>query len=190
MTSQTFVITGFGRQKVFVPVGRCIYCGAGDCALGDEHIIPQALGGNMILPAASCHDCERIVGGQLEGWLLHKTKGMFAAARLRLEFKSKRPKNRPKSLPYTIIGRDGIARTVEVPAKKVPKHWIAFVTKDLPGIIVGRKPKDPALGAVYAMYDAKDLAGIAQPGEQIRFSGSGDGRDLRASSRKSGTQCP
>ena len=60
----------------------------------------------------------------------------------------------------------------------MPKHWIAFVTKDLPGIIVGRKPKDPALGAVYAMYDAKDLAGIAQPGEQIRFSGSGDGRDL------------
>jgi hypothetical protein len=62
-----FIIEEFGRQKVFPPVKCCIYCGAQDCKLGDEHIIPQALGGNMILPAAACRECERMVGSQLEG---------------------------------------------------------------------------------------------------------------------------
>ena len=110
--------------------------------------------------------------------MLHKTKGMFAALRLRFDYKSKRPKDRPKSLPYTIVGTDGIVRTVDVPAKKVPRHWIAFVTADSPGVIVGRERNEVARVSVYSMFDPADFAKIAQPGEQIRFAGSGEGRDL------------
>jgi hypothetical protein len=103
---------------------------------------------------------------------------MFAALRLRLDYKSKRPKERPKSLPYTIIGADGVSRTVEVPAKKVPRHWIAFVTADSPGVIVGRKPGDGAFFSEYSMFDQKDFAALVNPGERILFSGAGEARDL------------
>ena len=178
-SESTVIVAGHGRQKVFATVGRCIYCGAQDCDLGDEHIIPQALGGNLILPAASCRDCEREVGSKLEGRLTHKTDGMFAALRLRLEFKSKRPKDRPKSLPYAVISRDGLTRrTVDVPAKKVPRHWLAFVTTTEPGIIAGRGRTDPSLAAVYAMYNTQDFVGIGQPGESVQLTGKGEGRDL------------
>ncbi len=37
------------------PIGRCIYCG-GRKGLLDEHIIPYGLGGNLVLPEASCKD--------------------------------------------------------------------------------------------------------------------------------------
>ena len=174
------IVTGFGRQKVFAPVGRCIYCGAGECDLGDEHIIPQALGGNMILPAACCRDCERIVGAQLEGRILHKTKGPFAALRLRLDFKSKRPKDRPKSLPFRVTGHDGIVRTVKIQANRVPKYWLAYVTETSPGIIVGRQPSDVARGAAYWMIDTDDMKALSDYGTQITISGAGDGRDLAA----------
>ena len=60
----SIVVTGFGRQKVYPPVGRCIYCFASNCNLGDEHIIPQALGGNIILHGASCSACDKIIGAR------------------------------------------------------------------------------------------------------------------------------
>ena len=178
LETTSIVVEGFGRQKVFPAVGRCIYCGAKDTSLGDEHIIPQALGGNMILPAASCRECEHIVGAQLEGRLLHKTKGMFAAVRLRFEFKSKRPKDRPKSLPYRVIGRDGVARVIDVPAKKVPRHWMAFITNASPGIIAGRGRQDVVGGGTYPMYDPSDFARLIRPGEKIQFTGSGTAGEL------------
>jgi HNH endonuclease len=37
-------------------VGVCIYCGSTN-QLEDEHIVPFGLGGNAILPAASCRTC-------------------------------------------------------------------------------------------------------------------------------------
>src|SRR5712672_2024078 len=44
----------------FDPVGRCIYCGATGVDLRDEHIVPLSLNGTMILPRASCRECEKI----------------------------------------------------------------------------------------------------------------------------------
>lgn len=46
-----------GRR--YSPVGRCIYCGSGGGSKGlsDEHMIPFSLGGNAILPKASCAAC-------------------------------------------------------------------------------------------------------------------------------------
>jgi hypothetical protein len=82
----SIVVEGFGRQRVYPPVGRCIYCLAMASDLGDEHIIPQALGGNIILRSASCRHCEKIIGGGFEQRLTHKTKGMFAAIRLRHDY--------------------------------------------------------------------------------------------------------
>jgi hypothetical protein len=40
--------------KQYAPVGKCIYCGEINNALSNEHIIPYALGGSLVLPRASC----------------------------------------------------------------------------------------------------------------------------------------
>lgn len=50
----------------FQPVGKCIYCGASRYSvarrvLGDEHIVPEGLGGDSVLPRSSCFKCEQII---------------------------------------------------------------------------------------------------------------------------------
>ena len=45
----------------FDPVGQCIYCGSTE-KLTKEHIVPFALGGNLILPESSCRECARVTG--------------------------------------------------------------------------------------------------------------------------------
>jgi hypothetical protein len=48
-------------SKVYNPVGRCIYCGAGPgTRLSREHIVPIGLGGGLVLPKASCESCSKI----------------------------------------------------------------------------------------------------------------------------------
>ncbi|HEY1864732.1 MAG TPA: HNH endonuclease, partial [Roseiarcus sp.] len=166
-----FIVKGFGRQRVFQPVNRCIYCFESNVPLGDEHIIPQALGGNMILPNASCRVCERIIGSSLEGSLTNKTVGMFAATRLRAGFKSRRPKERPKSLPHTITGLDGQKRIINIPANKVPRRWANYITLGSPGIIMGRSRYEPWPATFQWQVSQEDLADILQPGESITFDG-------------------
>jgi hypothetical protein len=172
------VVKGFGRQKVYPPVGRCIYCFATDCDLGDEHIIPQALGGNIVLRDACCPTCERIIGAGLEGILMHKTKGIFAAMRLRMDYKSKRPKDRPLSLPYTIISKDGVRKIVDVPAKMVPRHWTTYTTLTSPGVIIGRLPDAEANINVFEQYLENDFAKIASQGESVQFQTAIRARDF------------
>lgn len=47
------------RGSVYYPSkGVCIYCGAVDVPLRDEHIVPYALGGTHVLRQASCARCE------------------------------------------------------------------------------------------------------------------------------------
>ncbi len=43
----------------YLPVGRCICCGRArpEMALEEEHIIPLAINGGLILPDASCRRC-------------------------------------------------------------------------------------------------------------------------------------
>jgi hypothetical protein len=151
-----------------------------DCGLGDEHIIPQALGGNIILQSASCGCCEKIIGGGFEQRLTHKTKGMFAAMRLRHAYKSKRPKNRPTSLPFTFIDRYGFSRRIKIPAKLVPRYWLTWVMAQSPGIILGLPPEAPALGAAYWQWHEQDIKDLAKwyPGYRIKLEGAGEIRDL------------
>src|SRR4051794_27690090 len=49
------------RARTYPAVGRCIYCDAqlGDAVLTTEHIIPESLGGMLVLPEASCTDCQK-----------------------------------------------------------------------------------------------------------------------------------
>ena len=67
-------------------VRHCIYCGetkllAGVSKFGDEHIIPLALGGNLILPEASCKICERIINREIETPVLSQEWGYLRSKR-------------------------------------------------------------------------------------------------------------
>ena len=75
----------------------CIYCGKKD-DLTDEHIVPFALGGNLILPDASCTSCNNITR-DFEQKVL---RGFMHNARIAGKFPTRRPKERPATIPIQI----------------------------------------------------------------------------------------
>jgi hypothetical protein len=75
-------------------VGFCIYCGSNE-SLSDEHVIPFALGGNAILEKASCKRCSKITS-EFERRVL---RGFMLEARTAARFPTRRPKERPTTLP-------------------------------------------------------------------------------------------
>lgn len=78
-------------------VGRCIYCGSAD-KLSDEHIIPYALGGEWLLPKASCSECSKITSA-FEGEFARTILGPL---RMLYNMPTRRPKDRPKHLPLKV----------------------------------------------------------------------------------------
>lgn len=89
--------------KKYKPVGRCIYCGVTKYSkdkvqLSDEHIIPFALGGKLVLPNSSCERCADVTSS-LERYICKK---MLSNPRTIAQFPTRRPKDRPKTLPVRI----------------------------------------------------------------------------------------
>ncbi len=95
-------------------VGECVYCGATD-DLRDEHIIPFGLGGNIILPDATCGRCARITSAFEQRVL----RGFMHRARSTGRFPTRRPRMRPQTHIVTLL-RDGIATEAQVPADQEP----------------------------------------------------------------------
>jgi len=82
-----------GRR--YAAVGRCIYCGSdgGPKGLSDEHMMPFSLGGDAILPKASCSECATETS-KIE---------MYLARNIFREFRSHvGAPSRKKSLPSTL----------------------------------------------------------------------------------------
>lgn len=118
---------------------RCIYCGETDKLLSDEHILPFALGGNHVIPRASCPSCAKITA-KVENFCM---RSMFGPARILLGLPTRRPKQRPKTLPITLVMPDGKDRTIDVPAEE---HPISFGVIEFPPakIIRGLPPDERA----------------------------------------------
>lgn len=114
------------------PVGSCIYCGATD-QLTDEHIIPVALAGRIVLPDASCRKCAGITS-DFEQRVL---RGFMLDARTAGGYPTRRPKKRPQSLPLQ-IERDGAFEQVELMPKEHPA-LLVLPLLDPPGVLAGRK---------------------------------------------------
>ncbi len=128
--------------KVYQPVWHCIYCGTAPArkgALGKEHIIPQGLGGTMILPRASCRLCEDITKS-FERECLRK---MFREVRghLNIPAKPRRPEERPSEfrIGFTQKGDEKNRRWLDIP---IEAHPFSFSMPGLPvaGILEGREP--------------------------------------------------
>lgn len=98
------------------PVGFCIYCGALDQTLSDEHVVPYSFGGSGVLPKASCKACAKITS-QFEQFCARTMLGPF---RVRIGAPTRRPKQRPKKLNLGLIDEDGAHRDVEIPSGDHP----------------------------------------------------------------------
>src|SRR6266478_5809071 len=90
--------------------GLCIYCGRTE-ELTDEHVVPFALGGNLILPDASCSECNKITSAFEQRVL----RGFMQHARVAGHFPTRRPKERPTTIPIE-IKQDGQFKTVRLPS--------------------------------------------------------------------------
>ena len=122
--------------KTYGPVGECIYCGVGEWSpgtarkLGDEHIIPEGLGGKLVLPEASCKSCEKETSRFELEWL----RSAYYAARVQknLGKKKKRP---PTHLPLKV---EVAGRTVvkQIRIDKYPA-MVATLLFDRPGVLLG-----------------------------------------------------
>ena len=97
-------------------IGYCIYCGSTSGPLSDEHIVPYSLGGDSILQGASCTAC----ADTTSRFELHIARRQLGPFRVRSELPTRRPNERPKSLPLGILDKEGKERVIEVDPQKHP----------------------------------------------------------------------
>ena len=121
-------------RYAYPPVGRCIYCGATE-NLSEEHIIPYALDGHLVLPDASCSKC----AGITKKFEQICAREMFGPLRIRLKLNTRRKKQRPKHLPIVTFDDQGNSKTVTVSSEKFPRVCLGLKLP-LPGIMLGQKP--------------------------------------------------
>jgi hypothetical protein len=123
--------------------GRCIYCGerhyreANDRKLGDEHVIAEALGGNLIIEEAACQQCERRINDFEQSIL----KTILYAPRVHLGIRRKRRKRGHDTIKVQgkVAGKD-----VEIflPIKNIPV--LLFLLRLGPPGILNNRPADVA----------------------------------------------
>ncbi len=114
-------------------VGECIYCGETEGKLTDEHIIAYALGGNRILPKASCNVCQTATS-KAERAVLHD---MLIQVRTQLGLPS-RKKSLPAKMPLIVQYGDE-EKVFELEKAKHPT-MAAFLLTPLPGALGGEAP--------------------------------------------------
>jgi hypothetical protein len=127
----------------YKPVWCCIYCSNGVIneatkrLLGKEHIIAFGLGGNLVLPRASCQNCGRITG-MVEEKCQHMILGQ---TRIRLGLPTRHPNDRPSQLALVFRHADG-----RLEQKKVHPSDFPLIIPGLrlppPGILTGENPHD------------------------------------------------
>ena len=138
------------QERIYPSVGICIYCGSdtyahgSDRKLGDEHIVPEGLGGRLILKEASCKACETITSQAELEWL----RGSFYAARVHKGF-GKKKKRTPLFLPLKVL-TNGEVVTKTVPLEEYPPMVVTLLF-DTPEILLDLDPVDKVLSGGVAI---------------------------------------
>jgi hypothetical protein len=153
--------------------GRCIYCGAETYSaerakpLGEEHIIPEGIGGPLILRDASCKECETIIG-KTESKIIN---GIFAAPRrfLSVSTGSKGLQSRVKL--KTIV--NGNVKEVHLP---LSEHPVILTLPQLmaPGVLYDRLDNESGIGGLWTKgfnFDPEALASAERKEGVIEFDG-------------------
>jgi hypothetical protein len=114
-------------NRVYRPVGHCIYCGARD-NLEREHVLPFGLSGTAVLPKSSCRRCAAITGAVEEDLL----RGAFWPLRIYRDLKSRtRHESAPKKFPVSVVrGEETEQEFVEIGALPI---MLPFPLFPLPG---------------------------------------------------------
>ena len=98
-------------------VGECIYCASTKEPLTKEHAVPYGLNGPWTLLAASCAGCSDIKHRFERDTL----KGLYPAIRAVLAMQTRRPKERPRTLPL-VLENQGVRRTKDVTLTEFPLY--------------------------------------------------------------------
>jgi len=138
-------------SKYYSAVGQCIYCGATEYEkdsfrkLGDEHIIPEGLGGIAVLKEASCKDCERTIN-LFEQPII---RGTYQVARKLIGVKSKKKRRNNLVDPIRLrVKTQNNERLIEVPIEDYP-GLIVTLTFHQPRILSGAQlTPEPISGGV------------------------------------------
>jgi hypothetical protein len=132
-------------------IGCCIYCKSvsyredGDRKLGDEHVIPESLGGTLVLEQAACQDCERRIN-TFEHAIL---KTVLYAPRVHLGIRRKRRKRGEESIKlHARIGGKDV--DVVLPIKAVPV-LLFLMTFGSPGLLIGTPADFANMTGVWAL---------------------------------------
>lgn len=118
--------------------GRCIYCGEPD-GLTDEHIIPTALGGTLVLDQASCEAC-RVITSEFERRV---TREMYWPLRLRLGLvgSRKHKHERPTHWPGVLVDEGGNEEDRPIEVGKFPRVYSVMEFAE-PGLRSGSPPSE------------------------------------------------
>ncbi len=157
-----------GRWAVFPPAGFCIYCGRTDVDLTDEHVVPAALGGDVVLPLASCDDCQKIINQQIEQPINDLNSGTFGPLRLSLGIRPRRGTIKKDGVELSIMNENGNRREIRVGRGEIPPILVGMVTgRRTPGVLAGREPTDEVGGELWISYHEEKLNRMIVPGEAL-----------------------
>ncbi len=125
------------RVKQYAAIGQCIYCGApgSSVQLRREHILAYSLGGDAVLPAATCSTCADVTSA----FEKHCANHMFLSIRVQHNVHSRRPKRTKLPISETFEPAPQLAPRILVPVADYP-GILALPSFDPPGIVTGREP--------------------------------------------------
>ena len=127
------------KVKYYEPVHKCIYCGRKrpEVELTKEHILAYALGGDAILPEASCLDCAKVIK-ECESYCTDK---VFLHVRTLNNIHSRTgPKTHLPLITNPItVSPPYRLRPVAMPVEDFP-GFLALPSFDIPGIVDERDP--------------------------------------------------
>jgi hypothetical protein len=141
-------------SKVYAPANRCIYCDDITGPLGREHVIAFGLGGNLILPNASCKKCEKATC-RAESICLDF---MLGKLRHRLGLQSRNKRRKSKVIGLELRTDSGLSPTLLLDTATYPR-MLALVRYPQPGILVGR-PSDKLVVRMWHAVNKHDLASL------------------------------
>lgn len=161
-------------KVIYSPANRCIYCGATDVPLYDEHIWPDGLGGKHILPKSSCKPCEALINKEFEQYSL---RHIFGLIRHKLGIRSS--KKRPAQPVRLSVQRGAYQQTVIADEGHIPANLVLPVFP-LPTVMFNKPPtrtiqisvwvwRSDDYDALLSRYHALSLSGSLDPYKVARF---------------------
>lgn len=143
-----------------------MYCGA-KYGLSDEHLIPYALWGNMVLPKSSCEACAAITS-KVE---LKVLRGFMHAARIVGGSPTRRKNRRPETLKQNLILQDEAVISRDIRINEVAGILILPVLVRA-GIMAGRAPSSGVtVMATESLNFGKSIADMLSTQDAIGLEG-------------------